>query len=323
MKTPALAIGWTIWRRHRWGLIATAACVALAVAASAVARAFLDPGDALHLCGMLVMPLFACALYLASVFAHGFDTDLVTAGTAFPSRMFTLPVRTGALAGWPMAYGAAALALLWLVIAGLVLRPAGLDVPLWWPAVMVAAVLAWMQALVWWPFGLAWVRIVVALLVVHLPISATMVALKLDVPEWAIAAGLGVALAVGLIAAQIGVARARSGTVPSWQWLTNIGTSMPLRAGRRSRFGSAGRALVWYERRRHGLALPLMVVLIVPICMLSFFLEEITPQIMARNLGLAVMVAVFCAGMARGRSAGTTRGSASTTGCRRSPRRGR
>ena len=39
MKTPALAIGWTIWRRHRWGLIATAACVALAVAASAVARA--------------------------------------------------------------------------------------------------------------------------------------------------------------------------------------------------------------------------------------------------------------------------------------------
>ena len=73
-----------------------------------------------------------------------------------------------------------------------------------------------MQALVWWPFGLAWVRIVVALLVVHLPITATMVALKLDVPEWVIAAGLGMALVVGLIAAPVGVARARSGTVPSW-----------------------------------------------------------------------------------------------------------
>ena len=146
MKTPALAIGWTIWRRHRWGLIATAACVAITAAASAGVRAFCDPGDALQMCAMLVMPLFACALYLASVFAHGFDTDLVTAGTAFPSRMFTLPVRTGALAGWPMAYGAAALALLWLVIAGLILRPAGLDVPLWWPALMAAAVLVWMQA---------------------------------------------------------------------------------------------------------------------------------------------------------------------------------
>ena len=123
---------------------------------------------------------------------------------------------------------------------------------------------------------------------------------KLDVPEWAIAAGLGVALAVGLVAAWLGVARARSGTVPSWQWLTYIGTSIALRSVRRSRFDSAGRAVAWYERRRHGLALPLMVALIVPICMLSFFLEEITPQMMVRNLGLAVMVVVFCAGMGAG-----------------------
>ena len=34
MKTPALAIGWTIWRRHRWGLSATAACVSAAVGAT-------------------------------------------------------------------------------------------------------------------------------------------------------------------------------------------------------------------------------------------------------------------------------------------------
>ena len=109
MKTPALAIGWTIWRRHRWGLSATAACVAAVVGASAVARAVLDPGDALQACGIAITPLAVCALYLAGVFAYGFDTDLATAGTAFPSRMFTLPVRTGALAGWPMAYGAGAL----------------------------------------------------------------------------------------------------------------------------------------------------------------------------------------------------------------------
>ena len=34
MKTPAFAIGWTIWRRHRWGLIATVACVAIVVVAA-------------------------------------------------------------------------------------------------------------------------------------------------------------------------------------------------------------------------------------------------------------------------------------------------
>ena len=117
MKTPALAIGWTIWRRHRWGLSATAACVTAVVAASSVARATLDPGDALQTCAMIVTPLAVCALYLAAVFAFGFDTDLATAGTAFPSRMFALPVRTGALAGWPMVFGTAAVALLWLVTA--------------------------------------------------------------------------------------------------------------------------------------------------------------------------------------------------------------
>jgi hypothetical protein len=300
MKAPALAIGWTIWRRHRWGLTATAGCMAAVVAASTVARAVLDPADALQACGIAVAPLTACALYLAAVFAHGFETDLVTAGTAFPARMFTLPVRTTALAGWPMAYGAAALALLWLVAAGLILRPAGLDAPLWWPALMAAAVLAWVQALVWWPFGLAWVRLVVGLVVAHLPISGTMLALKLDVPEWAVSAGLGVALAAGLVAARAGVGRARRGAVGSWGWLSRVGASLDRRPAPRAGFGSAGRALAWYERRRHGLAFPLMVAALVPLCLMSFFLEEITPPIMARNLGLALVIPVFLAGMAGG-----------------------
>ncbi|HKB04157.1 MAG TPA: hypothetical protein VKD90_18180, partial [Gemmataceae bacterium] len=117
MKTPALAVGWTIWRRHRLGLTATAACLIVAVGVSALARAFLDPGNALETCAMLVSPLAVCGLYLAGVFAFGFDTDLAAVGTAFPSRMFTLPVRTGALAGWPMAYGAVAVGLLWLTTA--------------------------------------------------------------------------------------------------------------------------------------------------------------------------------------------------------------
>jgi hypothetical protein len=300
MKTPALAIGWTIWRRHRWGLTATAACVVAVVAAGTAARMLLDPGDSLQVCGMIVLPLTVCALYLAAVFAYGYDTDLATAGTAFPSRMFTLPVRTAALAGWPMAFGAMAVGLLWLIAAGMILRPAGLDVPLWWPALLFATVLAWVQALVWWPFGLAWVRIVVGMLLAHLPITATMTALKLDAPEWAISVGLGVALAAGLLAAWVGVGRARRGAVSSWEWLSRVGAVFARRSMSHAGFGSAGRALAWYERRRHGLALPLMVALIVPICMLSFFLEEITPGIMLRNLGLAVMVPVFCAGMAAG-----------------------
>jgi hypothetical protein len=300
MKPAALAIGWTIWRRHRWGLSATAACVVAVLGTCAVARAVLDPADALQACGSAITPLAVCALYLAAVFAYGFDTDLATAGTAFPTRLFTLPVRTGALAGWPMTYGAATFVLLWLITAGLIFRPAGMDVPLWWPALMAAAELAWMQALVWWPFGVAWVRVLVGLVVAHLPISGTMVALRLGVPEWAVSAGLGVALIAGLVAAQAGVGRARHGAVESWGWLSRAGAALDRGPTPRGAFGSPGRALVWYESRRHGLALLIMVGVIVPICMLSFFLEEITPPIMLRNLGLAVVVPVFCAGMAGG-----------------------
>ena len=213
--------------------------------------------------------------------------------------MFTLPVRTGALAGWPMAYGAMAFVGLWLVTAGLIFRPAGLDVPLWWPALLAAAVLAWVQALVWWPFGLPWVRVLVGLLVVHLPISGTMLAVRLDVPEWAISIGLVVALAAGLVAARAGVGRARCGTVASWGWLSRASASLDRRPAPRAGFGSPGRAgVVRAAAARPGILF--MVAVIVPICMASFFLEEITPPILVRNLGLALLVPVFCAGMAAG-----------------------
>jgi hypothetical protein len=299
MKTPALAIGWTIWCRHRGGLSATAICVVLVVVACAVSRATLGPGEALQACGEAAVPLAVCALYLVAVFAYGFDSDLATAGTAFPSRMFTLPVRTAALAGWPMAYGAAAVGSLWLITASLIFRPAGLDVPLWWPALLAAAQLAWMQALAWWPFGLAWLRIVVALLVAHLPITGTMLALRL-VPEWVVSALLVVVLAAGLVAAWAGVARARGGEVASWRWLTNFGMSFDRRSLPRIGFSSAARALTWFELRRHGLALPLIVAIVVPLCLVSLFLEEINPPILVRNLGLVLVVPLFFAAMAGG-----------------------
>ncbi|HKB04900.1 MAG TPA: hypothetical protein VKD90_21935, partial [Gemmataceae bacterium] len=177
---------------------------------------------------------------------------------------------------------------------------AGLDVPLWWPALLAAAVLAWVQALVWWPFGLAWVRVLVGLLVAHVPISGTIVALRLDVPEWMVSIFLAFALAAGVVAARAGVARARRGAVASWSWLSRVGASAGRRPMRGTRFGSAGQALAWYEWRRHGLALPLLVAVIVPLCVLSLFLEEVTPPILLRNLALALAVPVFCAGMGAG-----------------------
>jgi hypothetical protein len=299
MMTPALAIGWTIWRRHRWGLVAASGCVAVTVIVSAIIRAVLDPVEAMQACAMVIIPLVAVAMYFAGVFAYGFDIDVAANGTAFPGRMFTLPVRTGALAGWPMAFGGAAVGLLWVVTAGLILRPAGLDAPVWWPALVAAAQLTWVQAVMWWPFGLAFLRVLVGMLVVHVPVSGTMLALKLEIPEPYLLVFLGVALVSGVGAALVGVARSRRGSISHWAWLSRPGRATAPAEMRRP-FYSPGQALRWFERRRHGTVVPLIVAVIMPLCLLPLFLDDNTPPILARTLGLTFLVPVFFAGMAGG-----------------------
>ena len=70
-----------------------------------------------------------------------------------------------ALAGWPLLLGAVTVALLWLGLAGLILPHTGWPVPVLWPTVTLLALLAWVQALMWFPFPLAFLRIVAAALV--------------------------------------------------------------------------------------------------------------------------------------------------------------
>ena len=82
--------------------------------------------------------------------------DLAARQSMYPARMFTLPVTTAALAGWPMLYGTAAMAIL---LAG---HEASRRVavgsrtcPMIWPALLAASLLAWTQALTWMPYGVA------------------------------------------------------------------------------------------------------------------------------------------------------------------------
>ena len=56
-------------------------------------------------------------MYFLAVFSFGLAGDLAARQSIYPARMFTLPVTTAALAGWPMLYGAAAMASLWLATA--------------------------------------------------------------------------------------------------------------------------------------------------------------------------------------------------------------
>jgi len=86
----------------------------------------------------VIAPLSTAFMYFLAVFSFGLGGDLAARQSPFPARMFTLPVTTRALAGWPMLFGTAAVASLWLVTAPLVRWSWGLELPLIWPALLGA-----------------------------------------------------------------------------------------------------------------------------------------------------------------------------------------
>ena len=65
----------------------------------------------------VVVPLSASFMYLLMVFTFGLAGDLGARQSAYPPRMFTLPLTSAALAGWPMLYGTAAMAGVWIAAA--------------------------------------------------------------------------------------------------------------------------------------------------------------------------------------------------------------
>ena len=120
-------------------------------------------------------------MYFLAVFSFGLTGDLAARQSMYPARMFTLPVTTAALAGWPMLYGTAAMAILWLATALLARWPWGIEVPLVWPALLAAVFLAWTQVLMWMPYGLRGLRVIVTVLWLMTLDAVVIVAIEYEV----------------------------------------------------------------------------------------------------------------------------------------------
>src|SRR6266480_21875 len=166
MRSPALAIGWEFRRRHRWGLIAVAGYLFVV---ATIRFLILGPGepvlvDSVRFAAVVSVPLTTTFVYLLAVFSFGFTDDLAARHSMYPARMFTLPVTNAGLVAWPMLYGTAAMAILWLAARFFAVWPSGIAIPLIWPALLAAALLAWTQALTWMPYGLPGIRLIVAVL---------------------------------------------------------------------------------------------------------------------------------------------------------------
>jgi hypothetical protein len=302
MLAPSLAIGWTIWRRHRWGLLGVLAYVSAAAATGPVLPWYVSPPMAGVISTLLAMPLIYVAMHLIGVFSYGFEADINARQSCFPPGWFTLPVRTGALVGWPLAYGAAAIILLWLVTAGFILLPLGLlkvVVPLWWPATLAMATLATFQALLWFPFGLPLVRAVVGIVVIAGAITAAEIGATSGASEGVLAAFFAAIAAVAWSVAYAGVRRARRGDVPNWEGIGRPFRRIVRRQARRPRpFVSVGRAQVWFEWKRTGMLLPLMTALVLPFVLLPLLWGQNDAIPTSRTLLIALAVPVFLASIA-------------------------
>jgi hypothetical protein len=302
MLPPSLAIAWMLWRRHRWSLLGVLGYV-LAAGVLTMVLQWQDPTPqtAASVVLFATIPLTVAVCCLVAVFSYGFEVDVSARDSCFPPGQFTLPVRTLALAGWPMVYGAAAAALLWLVVAASLLRPwlglVGLRVPLWWPAVLAATYLAWVQALLWMPFGLPWLRGIVAVGLFAGLATVAQYAVIAGASEGALAALFAGLTAAGWAVGLVGVRRARRGDVPNWE-----GLFAPLgrlrRRLRRQPFASAARAQAWFEWRRNGLSLPVGTALLVPFLFLPLAFETHGAFPTANVVFGALGVPVFLAGLA-------------------------
>jgi hypothetical protein len=302
MLPTSLAFGWMFWRRHRWGHFLVLGYLLVAGTLSAVLPAHVATETAPAVFVALSWPMIWLGFSLLTTFSLGYDAPIGSRESCFPADLFKLPVRTTALAGWPMAYGAAATSLLWLVVACFILRPwvnmLGGEVPLWWPAMLAMATLAWIQALLWLPFGLPWLRVLLMVFLV-----AGLYALA----EYSVIGGASEALLVGLFAipllvawtfGYVGVRLGRRGDAPNWEglfapfhWLARW------RPHRRRPFASTAWAQTWFEWRRTGNSLPFMTGLTLPFVLLflGFGVNDAIPT--EQTLLSALALPVFLAGL--------------------------
>jgi hypothetical protein len=219
MRSPAAAIAWEFRQRHRWGFIAVLlylsviAMIKIVVLARAVSI-HLDSPESFAF--VIMGPLTATFTYFLAVFTFGLDGDLAARQSMYPARMFTRPVTTAALAGWPMLYGAGAMMILWLATRAFALWPSAVEVPIVWPAVMAASLLAWTQALTWMPYPLPGLRIIVTVLWLGTIDAIALVALHFQAPESVMLWFLAPQVPLAYLTAHFAVSRARRGDVPDW-----------------------------------------------------------------------------------------------------------
>ena len=296
MRSSAAAIAWEFRQRHRWGLLAL---IAYLFVLAIIKLLILERGQRVDLneetfALVIAVPLTATLLYFLALFSFGLSGDLAARQSMYPARMFTMPVTTAALAGWPMLYGAAAMAMLWFATRLLAAWPSNVEVPVIWPALLAASLLAWTQALMWMPYALPGLRVIVTVLWLASIDAVVMLALNYKAPEIVMLAILAPHVPLAYLAARFAVGRARRGDVPDWRrtfsWSRPIAAQLPC-----DQFPSAARAQAWFEWRQYGRSLPWLVAILLPFELALLFAFSDTPVLVVETLLFVLFTPPFMA----------------------------
>jgi polyhydroxybutyrate depolymerase len=284
MRSVAAAFAWEFQKRLGWGLVAIGVYLTVlgGVQLGILGSPYpIRPTQELAFAFTVLVPLSFAFLYLLAVFSYGLSGDLAARQSLYPARMFSLPVSTAGLAGWPMLYGGVTVAGVWVAATFLAFRPSGIPAPLVWPAVFAAAFLAWMQVFTWMPYGLPGVRVIAAVFSLTAIAVVALTALEFQLRESSMIALMAPQLPLAYLAACFAVGRARRGDTPEWRGvLSRLGRVTGVLPKRRAVFPSAAHAQRWFEWRQHGHSLPAWTAILVPFEILLLVVVRNEPAVL-------------------------------------------
>jgi hypothetical protein len=266
-------LAWEVLAKGRRTMCALATALAIATVLATWRGA--PAGEGVDgLADLFVFVMVLSMLFVFGAFNHT-HLDRRSGQTGFPNRLFIYPASTRLLVGIPMLCGVATTALLYLAWLELVLRPLGRDFPGAWPALVLAAAMAWYQAALW---ALAAFRVarMIALCVVGTGLVTLAILPRLEAGhggDWSTTvranAVMGSLIVAAYVCALVAVNQQRhagghgAGLRVVLEWLTN---GIPLRT---APFRSAFHAQFWLEAHRGAWLLPAGMLLVMLFTMVS------------------------------------------------------
>jgi len=264
MRSPSTAIVWEIWAAHRRSWLLVLAVIPIW---AVMCQVFSDNFNLQHselIKGLSFIPAMLTTSLVMSIFNFT-EVNHRKGFAGFPQRLFTAPMPTWSLVAIPMACGVAGVVLLYFAWAVCVFRPAGVDLMIRWPAILLAVAVVFYQSIIWCLSGFRITRLIVLGIVMtclvgvgFIPFMPTK--LREDWTEVRLTIILAI-LSVGAFAASVVVVGSqRRGGGQGWAWRRELARRLSDAIPHvQWNLKTPDRALLWMEWRLSGLVLPAAV----------------------------------------------------------------